>query len=177
MTMSRRVFNTNKGTYNLYSNDGKLQIAELVAEKKEEYDAEVAMNEGKTQYDNKRKKHVAMKPTEGYFAKAVREFYPDIAKVRNDDPNFCKAVKLATRYYNTTLESEKLKSGNQWIKMWQKESGVSLRKPNNCYSIKKEDLVERLQDYLKNVWSTRRYFIEKYGIDPPIISGDQMPLH
>ena len=49
MTMSRRVFNTNKGTYNLYSNDGKLQIAELVAEKKEEYDAEVAMNEGKTQ--------------------------------------------------------------------------------------------------------------------------------
>ena len=147
MTMSRRVFNTNKGTYNLYSNDEKLQIAELVAE----YDAEVAVNEGKTQYDNKRKKHVAIKPTGGYFAKAVREFYPDIAKVRNDDPNYCKAVKLATRYYTTTLGSEKLKSGNQWIKMWQKESGVSLRKPNNCYSIKKEDLVERLQDYLKNV--------------------------
>ena len=33
-TMSRRVFNTNKGTYNLYSNDEKLQLAELVAEKK-----------------------------------------------------------------------------------------------------------------------------------------------
>ena len=61
--------------------------------------------------------------------------------------------------------------------MWQKEYGVSLRKPNKRYSIKKEDLVERLQDYLKNVWSIRRYFIEKYGIDPPIISGDQMPLH
>ena len=44
-TMSRRVFNTNKGTYNLYSNDEKLQLAELVAEKKEEYDAKVALNE------------------------------------------------------------------------------------------------------------------------------------
>ena len=158
--------------------------------KKEEYEAEVALNEGKTRYDNKRKKHVAIKPTGGYLAKAVREFYPDLAKVKNDDPNFCKAVKLATRCYNeieqlrdpstcapakkraigggrkskapevrealfswfvdvreslkgrlprrlfklkanalykerlrhnTTPESEKLKFGNQWIKMWQKE--------------------------------------------------------
>ena len=100
MTMSRRVFNTNKGTYNLYSNDEKLQLAELVAEKKEEYDAEVALNEGKTRYDNKRKKHVTIKPTGVYLAKAVREFYPDLAKVINGDPNFCKAVKLATSCYN-----------------------------------------------------------------------------
>ena len=58
-----------------------------------------------------------------------------------------------------------------------KEYGVSLRKPNKRYSIKKEDLVERLQDYFKNVRSIRRYFIEKYRVDPPIINGDQMPLH
>ena len=158
MTMSRRVFNTNKGTG-------------------------------------------------GYLAKAVQEFYPDVAKVKTDDPNFCKAVKLATRCYNEieqvrdpstcvpskkraigggrkskapevrealfswfvdvreslkgrlprrlfklkanalyeewlhdnpTPESEKLKFGNQWIKMWQKECGVSLRKPNKRYSIKKK---------------------------------------
>ena len=54
---------------------------------------------------------------------------------------------------------------------------VSLQKPNKRYSIEKEDLVERLQDYLKNVWSIRRHFIEKYGVDPPIINRDQMPLH
>ena len=30
---------------------------------------------------------------------------------------------------------------------------------------------------MKNVWSIRCYFIEKYGVDPPIINGDQMPLH
>ena len=35
MTISRRVFNTNKGTYNLYSNNEKLQLAELVVEKTE----------------------------------------------------------------------------------------------------------------------------------------------
>ena len=72
----------------------------IIAEKKEEYDAEVAPNEGKTRYDNKRKKHVAIKPTGGYLAKAVREFYPDLAKVKNDEPNFCKAVKLTSRCYN-----------------------------------------------------------------------------
>ena len=54
---------------------------------------------------------------------------------------------------------------------------VSLWKPNKRYSIKKEDLAERLQDYLKNVWSIRRYFIEKCGVDPPVINGDRMPLH
>ena len=62
----------------------------------------MTLNEGKTQYDNKRKKHVAIKPnkSKGYLTKAAREFYPDLAKVKNDDPNFCKAAKLATRYYN-----------------------------------------------------------------------------
>ena len=40
--------------------------------KKEEYDAEVALNEGKTRYDNKRMKYLAIKPTGGYLAKAVR---------------------------------------------------------------------------------------------------------
>ena len=78
---------------------------------------------------------------------------------------------------NPTPESEKLKFGDQWIKMWESEYGISLRKPNKRYSIKKEDLVERLQDYFKNVWIIRRYFLETYGVDPPIINGDQMPLH
>ena len=76
---------------------------------------------------------------------------------------------------NPTPKSEKLRFGNQWIKMWQKEHGFSLWKPNKRHSIKKEDLVERLQDYLKNVWSICRYFIEKCGVEPPI-NGDQIPL-
>ena len=31
--------------------------------------------------------------------------------------------------------------------------------------------------YLKNIWTIRKYFIDKYGADPTVINGDQMPLH
>jgi hypothetical protein len=78
---------------------------------------------------------------------------------------------------NEVEEKDKLKFSNCWIKGWEAEYGISLRKPNKRYSIKKTDLIVRLQDYLKNIWTLRRFFIEKYGVDPPIINGDQMPLH
>ena len=73
-------------------------------------------------------------------------------------------------------ENERLKFSNQWVKEWEQEYGISLRKQSKKYSIKKEDLVERLQDYLKNVWCVR-FFIEKHGIDSPVKNGDQMPFH
>ena len=78
---------------------------------------------------------------------------------------------------NPTPEGQRLKFTNKWIKQWENEYGLSLKKPNKRFSIKKEDLLIRLQDYLQNIWTVRRYFIQKYGIDPPIINGDQMPLH
>ena len=58
-----------------------------------------------------------------------------------------------------------------------KEYNVSLRKPNKKYAIKKEERVIWITDYLKNIWTVRKYFIDKYGIDPPIINRDQMSLH
>ena len=76
-----------------------------------------------------------------------------------------------------TPEEEKLKFSNQWIKGWEQEYGISLRKPNKRYSISKENCIVRVQDYLKNIWSLRYYFIKTFGVDPPIINGDQMPLH
>ena len=45
------------------------------------------------------------------------------------------------------------------------------------FSIKKEDLITRIEDYLQNVWTVGNLFIKKYGIDPPVINSDQMPLH
>ena len=74
-------------------------------------------------------------------------------------------------------DDQRLKFTNKWIKQWENEYSLSLKKPNKHFSIKKEDLLTRLQDYLQNIWTVRRYFIQKYGIDPPIINGDQMPLH
>ena len=58
-------------------------------------------------------------------------------------------------------EIERLKFRNQWVKEWEQEYGISLKKPNKKYSVKKEYLVERLQDYFNNVWRVRTFFIEK----------------
>ena len=43
--------------------------------------------------------------------------------------------------------------------------------------MKQADRVERINEYLKNVWKVRKFFIKKYGVDPSVINGDQMPLH
>ena len=63
------------------------------------------------------------------------------------------------------------------ITAWMREYGVSLKKPNKRYAIKQEDRIQRLAEYLKNIWRIRKYFLHHYKIDPPIINGDQMPLH
>ena len=73
------------------------QLSYLQKEK-DEYVAKVAR--GKTRYNAKRKKHVQVKPSSGFIARAVREFYTDLAEVKNDDPEFFKAVKLASRCFN-----------------------------------------------------------------------------
>ena len=54
-------------------------------------------------------------PKDGYLACADREYYSDMATVRNNDPRFTGAVKLALRCYKDTvkerdgLENEKSK--------------------------------------------------------------------
>ena len=60
---------------------------------------------------------------------------------------------------------------------WEPGYEVSLRHPNKRHSISKEGCSIRVQDYLKNVWNVRHYFITKFGVDQPIINGDQMPLY
>ena len=90
-----------------------------------------------------------------------------------------KPKELYTEWliHNPIEPENQLRLGSQWIKEWEDEYGVLSRKPNKRFSIKKEDLVTRIEDYLQNVWTVRNFFIKKYGIDPPVINGDQMPLH
>ena len=45
---------------------------------------------------------------------------------------------------NPVPENKKLKFSNKWIKLWENEYGVSLKRPNKRYSIKREDLLIRL---------------------------------
>lgn len=60
---------------NTNRNEEKLNLGELVAKFKDEFDAEVSKNETKTKFNAKRKKHVATKPRYGYVTRAVRHFY------------------------------------------------------------------------------------------------------
>ena len=72
---------------------------------------------------------------------------------------------------------KRLKFTNPWLRDWMKEYGVSLRKPNKRYAIKQEERIERITEYLMNIWRIRKFFFEKYKKEIPIINGDQMPLH
>ena len=64
---------------------------------KKEYDKEVKALQGETHYEYKRKKPVSVKPEKGFLVTAVREFYSDLADVK-DDNNLSKALKFAKRY-------------------------------------------------------------------------------
>ena len=55
----------------------KKELGELVEKYKKKYAKEVKALQGKTHYDYKRKKHVPIKPKQGFLATAVREFYSD----------------------------------------------------------------------------------------------------
>ena len=57
-------------------------------------------NKGETRNDDKRKKHVEIKPKSGYITKAVSKFYSDLENVSDDDPFLVKATKLASRCLN-----------------------------------------------------------------------------
>ena len=74
-------------------------------------------------------------------------------------------------------EQDQLNFSKHWIQDWMKEYNVSLRKPNKKYVIKKDDRKIRIKDYLKDIWTVRKYFIEKYRVDPPVIYGDQTPFY
>ena len=55
------------------------------------------------------------------------------------------------------------------------EFNVSLKKTNKQFQIKQSDREERVFEYIKNVWTVRKFFLDNYGVDPPVINGDQMP--
>ena len=42
------------------------------------------------------------------------------------------------------------------------EYGVSLRLPNKLFQINQTDREERIADYLKNIWTARKFFFDNY---------------
>ena len=106
---------------NSNSNEEKLALGELVAKFEDKFDAEVKKNEGKTKFDVKRKIHVAIKPSTGFTAKAVQHFYSDLAKASNDDLDFERAAKLASRCYN---DLERLQDPSSCLPKKSRRTGV-----------------------------------------------------
>ena len=220
-----------RGEKDKYSMEEKMELVKVVQKHKKKYEAS----------KNKRG---------GYLAPAVREFYPDLKKVKHDDPLLEKAIKMATRamkraasedfdmesdpqkkkyraegggrktthasvrikmyewfidvrgtlkarlprtlfksqcevFYEEWLsqqkepvpEEERPVFSNHWIRNWMLEYGVSLLKPNKRYQIPHSDRVERIEEFLLNIWRVRKYFLDVFNVEIPILNGDQMPLH
>lgn len=70
-----------------------------------------------------------------------------------------------------------VKFSNRWLKTWCKQFGISLKKPNKRYALSYDERKIRIIDMVKNVWTARLYFLKKFGREPVIWGGDQMPLH
>ena len=52
------------------------------------------------------KKHVPIKPKQGFLATALREFYSDLADVKYDDNDLSKALMFAKRCHEKYLNDE-----------------------------------------------------------------------
>ena len=72
---------------------------------------------------------------------------------------------------------EKIKFSNRWLKTWSKQFGISLKKPNKRYALSFDERKTRIIEMIKNVWRARLFFLKKFGKEPVIWGGDQMPLH
>ena len=100
-----------------YSFAAKKELGELVLKYKKEYDKEVKALHRKTHYGYKPKKHVPIKPKQGFLAAAVPEFYNDLADVKHDDNNLSKALIFVKKrnhekYLNDGfLDEERSKKG------------------------------------------------------------------
>ena len=52
---------------------------------------------------------------------------------------------------------------------------MKANKINKYCQIKQVDGKQRIFEYIKNVWTVRKFFIDNLSGDLPIINGDQMP--
>ena len=63
--------NFKRGANTVYKNEKKLELAKVVEKYKKQYNEEVEKNYGKTKYDYRRKRQVAVKPKLGFCWKVV----------------------------------------------------------------------------------------------------------
>jgi hypothetical protein len=175
------VKNSNPSYPTLQKLEKALRLAErsYVLVKNEEEHGEEVLNKRFTQAGGGRKNVVPE------IRSAIFEWFIDIrGSLKGRLPLSLFKAQCEMVYENyvkqqeiTIPEENRLVFSNKWIQGWMEEYGVSLRKPNKRFQIKNTDRLERISDYLKNIWTVRKFFIDNFGVDPPVINGDQMPLH
>jgi hypothetical protein len=98
-----------------------------------------------------------------------------------------------SQQHNTTIE--KLSFSKSWVKGWEQQFQISLKKPNKTFKLSFEVRKSRILQFLKNIVLIRTFMIQvsgdliyfsnftdtislqNFGVDPEIVSADQMPLH
>ena len=66
---------------------------------------------------------------------------------------------------------------SHWLKSWQIEYRISLRKPNRKYKVHKNVLGDRLQIFWRNLVRVRHLAVQLLGYDLDVINMDQSPFH
>ena len=66
---------------------------------------------------------------------------------------------------------------SRWFSGWQREYGLSMRKPNRKYKVPKALMAARLEVGWLNVARVRALCLAVHGYDPEIENWDQSPFH
>ena len=66
---------------------------------------------------------------------------------------------------------------SSWFAHWQKEYGLSMKKPNRKYKVPKWVLEERLKLWWTSVFRIRALCVAIHGYDPDMENWDQSPFH
>ena len=65
----------------------------------------------------------------------------------------------------------------RWFSVWQRDYGLSMRKPNRKYKVPKAVMAERCEIGWLNVARVRALCLAVFGYDPEMENWDQTPLH
>ena len=95
-----------RGEEDKYSLDEKDEFSKLCKKYKEEYDAKVEECKKEVNWNDKIKKHTNKLLREGYLARAVREYYPDLQDLKHDHLVLAKALQLGKRCYDQVVKDE-----------------------------------------------------------------------
>ena len=87
---------------------------------------------------------------------------------------------LATHCHHSLVTGAKVEvvaPTSRWFRNWQREYGLSLRKPNRKYKVPKHVLEERMKLWWISVFRIRALCLAIHGYDPEMENWDQNHFH